>query len=161
MRRKQPSSSLRQFSSSPAGATTRIRAASAAGDQLSDEHAGLDGLAQPDLVRNQQPPRRAVNQVVYQQDLMGQEIYPAGGQLPAGIRVDEVESHLSYAVVLGVVEVTRCQPLPKIRRLLQPLDGQVLHALAVTRLEQHLRLIDPRGPGIRAAPRPCPTPDAA
>ena len=27
----------------------------AAGDQLSDEHAGLDGLAQPDLVRNQQP----------------------------------------------------------------------------------------------------------
>ena len=96
----------------------------AAGDQLADEHAGLDGLAQPDLVGHQQPPRRSAHQVVDQQDLVGQEVHPAGGQLPAGVGVGEVERHLADAVVLGVVEVARGEALPQIRRLLQPLDGQ-------------------------------------
>ena len=119
----------------------------APGDQLADEHAGLDGLAQPDLVGHQQPPRRSAHQVVDQQDLVGQEVHPAGGQLAAGVGVGEVEGHLADAVVLGVVEVARGEALPQIRRLLQPLDGQALHPLALVRLEQHLGLVDPEGLG--------------
>ena len=133
-------------------------------DQLADEHARLDGLAQPDLVRDEQPPRRPVDQVMDQQDLVGQEVHPAGAQLAAGVGMGEVQGHLPDAVVLGVVEVTRRQTLPEVRGLLQPFDGQVLHPLAFRRLEQHLGLVDAEGLGhaqhlARAPLRMPPDPD--
>ena len=136
----------------------------AARDQLADEHPRLDGLAQPDLVREEQPPRPPVDQIMDQQDLVGQEVHPAGAQLAAGVGVGEVEGHLPDAVVFGVVEVARRQALPEVRGLLQPFDGQVLHPLAFRCLEQHLGLVDAEGLGhaqhlARAPLRMPPHPD--
>ena len=111
-------------------------------DELADDHARLDGLAEPDLVGDQEPPAGRRHHVVGEKDLVGQKRGPAARQLAPRVRQGELERQLLEQEVLRWIEVAARQALPEIRRRHQPFHREGFQPPAVGALEGHVGLVD-------------------
>jgi len=79
-----------------------------------------------------------------QQDLVWKEVHPAGRELPAGIRVREVDGDLLDLIRGRIVESSIRQSLPQVARFLKELDRKGLQPPAGRHLKDYVGLVEPR-----------------
>ena len=83
-------------------------------NEFTNQHACLNGLSKANLIRNQHAPRRHRHQIMHQQNLVRQQIHPAGGKFAASVGVGDVQRHLLLAIGARRIKIVACEPLPQV-----------------------------------------------